>query len=184
MMRVIAIAAFAVCLLVPAARAQDPTDAQSVLLEIELLPATQTIAGDVTWTFRSTGNGLSSVTLELDSGFAVSNVKSGGITASYTRPPNQLTITLDHVYVQNEILTLSLHYSGSPTAGAGFGSFTFDTHGTPAQTIVSTLSEPFYAYTWWPCKETLTDKFTSQTWITVPNGMTATSNGLLQGTDL
>lgn len=183
MLRAVLIAFIAVRYLIPAACAQDPTDAQSAWLEIEILPATQSISGDVTWTFRSTAGGLTSVTLELDAGFAVSNVKSGGVPASFTRPADQVAITLDRVYGQDEILTISLHYAGSPVSGAGFGSFTFDTHGSPAQTIVSTLSEPFYAYTWWPCKESTSDKFTTQTWITVPNGLTATSNGLLQGTD-
>jgi aminopeptidase N len=183
MPRAVLIAVLVACCLVPAARAQDPTDAQSAFLQLEIVPSTQIITGDVTWTFRSTGNGLTTLTLQLASGFTVSNVTSGGIPAAFTRPADAVTITLDHTYVQNEILTVGLHYTGTPTAGAGFGSFTFATHGSPAQTIVSTLSEPFYAYTWWPVKETTTDKFTIQTWITVPNGMVATSNGLLQGTD-
>jgi aminopeptidase N len=163
-------------------RCQDPTDAQSVFLDLEVVPVTQTITGDCSWTFVSTMNGLASVTLELDSVFAVSNVTSGGTPAAWTRPGNQVVITLDHVYAQNEVLTVALHYTGVPSSGAGFGSFSFGTHsGAP---IVSTLSEPFYAYTWWPCKETTTDKFTSQTWFTVPDTMIATSNGLLQGTDV
>jgi aminopeptidase N len=163
--------------------AQDVTDAQSVLLELEIFPVTQTIAGDCTWTFKSTVNGLTSMTLELASGFAVSNVTSSGIPAPFTRPGDQVVITLDHSYVQDEVFTIHLHYSGAPVAGAGFGSFTFATHGNPPATIVSTLSEPFYAYTWWPCKETTADKFTAATWITVPDTLTATSNGVLQGTD-
>jgi aminopeptidase N len=162
--------------------AQDPTDAQSVFLDLEVVPATQTITGDCSWTFVSTMNGLASVTLELDAVFAVSNVTSGGLPAAWTRPGNQVVITLDHVYTQNESLTVALHYTGVPSSGAGFGSFSFGTHN--GATIVSTLSEPFYAYTWWPVKETLTDKFTSQTWFTVPDTMIATSNGLLQGTDV
>ncbi len=163
--------------------AQDPTDAQTVLLDVTIDPALQTLTGDVTWTFKSTQNGLTSVTLELDSGFAVSNVTSGGIPATFTRPTNQVLITLDRAYNQNEIFVVALHYFGNPASAAGFGSFTFSSHGggTP---VISTLSEPFYAYTWWPCKETTSDKFLASTWITVPDTLTATSNGLLQGTDV
>jgi aminopeptidase N len=162
--------------------AQDPTDAQNAFLDLEVFPLTQSIAGDCTWTFLSTQNGMTTVTLELDAGFAVSNVTSAGIPATFTRPGNQVVINLDHVYAQNESLMVGLHYSGSPTSGAGFGSFSFSTHS--GATIVSTLSEPFYAYTWWPCKESTTDKFTAQTWYTVPDTMIATSNGVLQGTDV
>jgi aminopeptidase N len=169
----------AVCL-----HAQDVTDAQSVMLDVEIDFALQTIAGDCTWTFKSTVNGLTAVTLELDSVFAVSNVTSSGFAAAWTRPGNQVAVTLDHPYLVDEIFTVGLHYSGTPSAGAGFGSFTFSSHGFPSSPIVSTLSEPFYSYTWWPCKDSLTDKFTTQTWVTVPNTLTATSNGVLQGSDV
>jgi hypothetical protein len=40
--------------------------------------------------------------------------------------------------------------------GSGFGSFIVDEHnGTP---VMWTLSEPFGARDWWPCKQDLNDK--------------------------
>ena len=51
--------AFAFLALASLARAQDPTDAQSAFLDIELLPATQTISGNVVWTFLSTASACS-----------------------------------------------------------------------------------------------------------------------------
>ena len=170
-------------LLSHASFAQDPTDAQSMLLAIELNPATQTIVGDCTWNFTVTTGGLATLALGLDSVFAVSNVTCAGLPAPFTRPADQVVITLDHVYGAGENLTVGLHYSGPPQSG-GFGSFAWSTHGNPASPVISTLSEPWYAYTWWPCKESTTDKFTTETWITVPDTLIATSNGLLQGTDV
>ena len=42
------------------------------------------------------------------------------------------------------------------------------------------MSEPYGAYTWWPCKQTLTDKADSiDVIVTVPNGNKVASNGLL-----
>ncbi|MSR75133.1 MAG: M1 family peptidase [Planctomycetes bacterium] len=164
--------------------AQDPTDAQHVLLNIEINPSTQVISGTCTWTVRCAVTGLSSMTLQLHNSFAVSNVRVNGSATASTRPTDAVTITLDHTYVLNEVFTVALDYTGTPSGAAGFGSFAFQTHGSPATSIINSLSEPYYSYTWWPCKETLTDKFTTETWVTVPSTLYVASNGLLQGTDI
>lgn len=73
--------------------------------------------------------------------------------------------------------TVVVHYHGAP-AGTGFGSFMQDTHDSVP--VIWTLSEPYGAQDWWPCKQTLTDKIDSMdVFITVPDGYTAVSNGLL-----
>jgi hypothetical protein len=61
--------------------------------------------------------------------------------------------------------------------GLGFGSIVFDTRG--GHPLVFTLSEPWYAYTWWPAKDDLPDKATGTLRITVPDTLTVASNGLL-----
>ena len=175
-------AALFLLLIVMPVLAQDPTDAQHVHLQIELLPATQTVSGTCTWTVMSNVNGLSAFTLELHDNFAVSNVLSSGVSASFTRPSDAVIVTLDQPYNVGQVFTVALDFSGPP-AGGGFGSFGFESHGSPSTPLVFSLSEPYYAYTWWPCKETLTDKFTTETWVTVPNNLYVASNGLLQGID-
>ena len=65
---------------------QDPTDAQSVLLEIEVDPVDADDRRRLHLDFTETTNGLTTLTLELDSTFAVSNVTSGGVAATFTRP--------------------------------------------------------------------------------------------------
>src|SRR5690606_8707583 len=57
--------------------------------------------------------------------------------------------------------------------------FTRTTHsGTP---IIFTLSEPFGARDWWPCKQDLNDKIDNiDVYITCPTGYIGVSNGLLQ----
>ena len=45
---------------------------------------------------------------------------------------------------------------------------------------VATISEPCFAHNWWPCKDVPSDKATAAISITVPDGLTAVSNGLLK----
>jgi aminopeptidase N len=53
-------------------------------------------------------------------------------------------------------------------------------HGPDHQPIIWTLSEPFGASSWWPCKDDPGDKADSvRLEITVPRGLIAASNGLL-----
>jgi aminopeptidase N len=63
-----------------------------------------------------------------------------------------------------------------PTS-SGFGAFSIDNHnGTP---VLWTLSEPFGAMEWWPCKQDLNDKVNSiDVYITAPTQFTSVSNGL------
>jgi len=76
--------------------------------------------------------------------------------------------------------SITVFYHGVPQS-SGFGSFTQGTHGLSQTPIIWTLSEPYGARDWWPCKMTLTDKADSiDTYITVPLGNKAGSNGMLK----
>ncbi len=78
--------------------------------------------------------------------------------------------------------SLSVHYSGTPP-DSGFDSYVTTTHNNVP--VVWTLSEPYGARDWWPCKQDLNDKIdTLEVTINYPryiNGheMKAVSNGVL-----
>src|SRR5690554_1705053 len=80
-----------------------------------------------------------------------------------------------------EILGLQvvdINYEGIPDTG-GYLSFTQSFHGMEPE--IYTLSEPFGARDWWPCKQSMDDKLDSIfIEITVPNGQKAGSNGILK----
>jgi len=76
--------------------------------------------------------------------------------------------------------SVTVFYHGIPLS-SGFGSYTQSTHGLNHAPVIWTLSEPYGARDWWPCKMTLTDKADSiDTYITIPPGNRAASNGLLK----
>jgi aminopeptidase N len=76
-------------------------------------------------------------------------------------------------------------YSGTPpTAGDNpFGDAGMSNASSPSwgNQITWTLSQPFSAYEWWPCKQSLRDKLDSvEVHLTVPANCKAGSNGVLQ----
>jgi len=92
---------------------------------------------------------------------------------------NELVITFPSTLAVGSNHTVAINYSGYP-AGTGFGSFVCDYHnGTP---VIWTLSEPFGARDWWPCKQDLNDKIDNgiDVYITAPTAYTAVANGLQQ----
>jgi len=169
------------------AAATGDTDVTHCLLDIEVLTSTspKSIAGSNTLDVTSLIDGLTQFTLDLRSNMAVDAVTVNGSSASYTRKENQIVISLGSTYNTGQSFQVKVTYHGSPSSRTFFSSFSFfNTHN--GSTIASTLSQPFQAHYWWPCKENweyIDDKFTMDMWVTVPNSMVVASNGLLQGTD-
>ncbi len=173
--------------------ASTATDLQNCKLEIELIPssATKNIVGKNTMTVKSLGNGLSQFTFTLRSQWVITALKVDGVNATATPPGTNSyarVITLPRIYNANEVFTVEINYEGLAVS-RGFGSIEFSTlGGNPG---VFTLSEPYYAGTWWPVKDGDVflpgdngDKFTAQIWVTAPDTMTVASNGLLAGVDV
>jgi aminopeptidase N len=70
-----------------------------------------------------------------------------------------------------------VYYNGEPTS-TGFGSFNFDTHNNIPH--IWTLSEPYGARDWWPCKDDPSDKADSlEISVTIQKDQIVVSNGLL-----
>jgi aminopeptidase N len=145
---------------------------------LELTPdlGTGHLTGRAELHLRSLEDGLSVVELDLAQAITVDSV--GGDLGGFTRMGDALRLELSRPVDTGETLEAVIHYSGLPAA-TGFGSWTLSSHaGVPA---LSTLSEPYGARSWWPCKDDPTDKLDSlRIVITVPFGFTATSNGVLE----
>ncbi|MBT8257562.1 MAG: M1 family metallopeptidase, partial [Bacteroidia bacterium] len=135
-------------------------------LEFNLDPNVNFISGDVTSYFVANEN-LSQLVFDLDDNLTVSEVLQDGNNLSFSQnTDDELVITLAQVQNQGVLDSLTVRYSGSPMS-AGFGSFEQTTHnGDP---IIWTLSEPYGAKSWWPCKQDLIDKVDSvDVFITTP----------------
>ena len=153
-----------------------------------------TITGSNRIRIRSQTDGLTEFTFKLRDLFAVSSAIINDETSPVLVIVDSVSETtrvapLDRAYALGEEFTLQINYSGD-TESFGFGSIDVDTQpgGSP---IVASLSEPFYAYTWWPSKHTdvglpgnNSDKATMEMSVTIPDTMDVPSNGLLQSVDV
>ncbi|MGB5363765.1 MAG: M1 family aminopeptidase [Aureibaculum sp.] len=141
-------------------------------------PAVAFISGNVTSTFTAKED-LSEVTFDLADNMTVSEVTQNGTALTYSQNANdELIITLAQMLLQGQSTTVVITYSGNPIS-SGFGSVEQPTHnGAP---IIWTLSEPYGAKGWWPCKQDLNDKIDAiDVYITTPQQYVAVSNGLEQ----
>ncbi|MCH7827659.1 MAG: T9SS type A sorting domain-containing protein [Bacteroidetes bacterium] len=140
------------------------------------------LIGIVTVEAKSTIEGLNTLFLDLQNVLTVNSVTLNGQSLTFSQPSGsaKLNITLDKTYNNGEKFSLVISYQGNP-ASSGFGSFTFDSTGQ-GQPSIYTLSEPYGASDWWPCKDTPADKADSaDIWITCRNDLKAISNGNLMG---
>ena len=153
-------------------------------LELEVDPSVAFISGDVTTYFEAKSN-LDQVVFDLAANMTVSQVLQRGNPLVFTQNSNdEVVITLSEEQNLGVLDSLTISYSGNPVS-SGFGSFEVNTHaGKP---VLWTLSEPYGAKGWWPCKQDLIDKIDSidvyiTTPLTNPDGDTyvAVSNGLEQ----
>ncbi len=140
-------------------------------------PAVDFITGQVTSTFTALSP-MNSVTFDLTNELVVSSVTLAGNPLVFVQnASNELVITLPSLVNTGNSATVVIHYSGVPSDGES--AFTQTSHsGTP---VIYTLSEPFGARDWWPCKQDLNDKIDSfDIYITCPEAYIGVSNGLLQ----
>jgi len=121
---------------------------------------------------------IQSCFLDLQNALTIDSLWLNGTPASFTHTNHKINLSLDRIYNNGESFLITVFYKGQP-GSSGFGSFEFGTHnGTP---IIWTLSEPYGAPDWFPCKDTPADKAdSSDVWITVADNFTAVSNGTLE----
>ncbi|WP_053970664.1 M1 family aminopeptidase [Mangrovimonas sp. ST2L15] len=135
-------------------------------LELDVNPEMAFISGDVTSYFEAKED-LTQVVFELTGNMTVSNVTQNGTSLEFDQNDNdEVVITLPETQLMGTLDSLTISYSGNPVS-SGFGSFEQTTHnGNP---IIWTLSEPYGAKGWWPCKQDLIDKIDSvDVYLTTP----------------
>lgn len=134
------------------------------------------ISGVVKTTFTALAN-MNSVTFDMATALVVSSVTMNSTNLTFNQSNYELNITLPSTLTTGNSATVIITYSGSPPQAEG--AFTRGNHsGTP---VIFTLSEPFGARDWWPCKQDLNDKIDSfDIYITCPSAYIGVSNGLLQ----
>jgi aminopeptidase N len=144
-------------------------------LRFSVDPANYYISGVVTTTFTALSD-LSTVTFDLTNKLTVSSVTKNGTPLTFVQNTNnELVITLPNTLNSGTSGTVVISYSGAPANGEQ--AFTTTIHnGSP---VLYTLSEPYGARDWWPCKQDLNDKAESiDIFITAPSQYISVANGI------
>src|SRR5690606_17834891 len=135
-------------------------------LEFNVNPSQAFISGVVIKYFEAIEK-MKGVTFRLKQNMVISQlIQRGNAIYLVQNTDDEFVITLDQVQNTGVLDSLTISYSGNPIS-SGFGSFEQSTHnGDP---IIWTLSEPYGAKGWWPCKQDLIDKIDSiDVYITTP----------------
>ena len=144
-------------------------------LRFSVDPANYYISGVVTTTFTALSD-LSTVTFDLTNKLTVSSVTKEGTPLAFVQNTNnELVITLPNILNSGTSGTVVISYAGAPANGEQ--AFTTTLHdGSP---VLYTLSEPYGARDWWPCKQDLNDKADSiDVFITAPSQYISVANGI------
>jgi hypothetical protein len=168
------------------------TDVLNYALDIEISNINTTsrnctITGTNVMTIQSLSPALTQFTFRLRTQYAISSATVTDSVGSYSTAVTTVSTTTRRITLTRPIadtdppFTVTIAYTGT-SVSAGFGSIDVGTQGGTA--VVATLSEAYYAYTWWPCKDgdvaqpgDNSDKATLQFNITVPNNFVVPSNG-------
>ncbi len=155
-------------------------------LELTLDPRNQYVSGNTVIYFRPE-NEMLRLELDLSNALNVLQVDWHGQNPTHSHSGNRLSISFPSPLPAGQIDSVVVVYEGVPP-GAGFGAFATDEHDYVP--ILWTLSEPYGAKEWWPCKDQLPDKLDSVDVIlhypAVIGGetMQGVSNGVLVSEDV
>ena len=149
-------------------------------LEFTVDPAIYNVVGKVTTTYTALSD-MNSINFDLANELIVSSVKQGTTNLTFLQNGNnELVITLPTTQVSGSSASVEITYAGAPPVN-GFNAFTTQQRSNGSNTLY-TLSEPFGARDWWPCKQDLNDKINSiDVYITAPSQYISVSNGLNVG---
>jgi len=140
---------------------------------------TDTIAGVVRVAGTVVGASMSTMTLDLAPSMVVTAVaRSDGTPLAFSHPGAALNIDLGGSVAVGGAVAVDVTYGGRPLVD-GLGNFFFGTRN--GQRLAWSLSEPYGARAWWPCKDHPSDKADSvRVSVTVPSLYRVGSQGVLE----
>ena len=146
-------------------------------IKLDVDPSANTIGASAAITAQATED-LETFNLDL-LGLEVHSVTVDSSPAEYSRSGHELTVHPEGRLTASSQFEVEVAYSGSPRSVDDPG-VPFARMGWRQQDgVIYTLGEPSGSMTWFPSNNHPTDKATYEIEITVPEGVTAASNGLL-----
>ncbi len=148
-------------------------------MEWEVDPTVKYIKGKVTSVFKCLINEMDTIDFDLNDKMTVDSVIHKNHKIEFQQLNNKIVIPLNPSLLNNQIDSVTVFYQGIPEPDIkSNGSFSTGMHSnTP---VLWTLSEPYGAMEWWPCKQSLLDKIDSiDIIVKSPEMYQTASNGIL-----
>ncbi len=169
--------------------APQPTSAQLQMdvlhytLDLAFNPSTEAVAGSVRAVVQSLTDSLYTLEFDASDTLMVSSVTEvDGDTLNWNHTNNIIYIDLSSGLAKGEQIEIEIIYSGSDELrSGGRGLFLDYNPWTKDRAIVYSISQPWSARLWWPCKDYPEDKATFDIYLSVPAKIFATSNGTYLG---
>lgn len=156
--------------------ADNRSDIRYCRLHWTVDPAVRYIKGEV-MTVCEPSEPVASLDFDFSAELSMDSILYHGQKLGFVRSGDILTVQFPGLLPPFVPDSVTFYYQGVPSS-SGFGSFEQKDHkGVPC---LWTLSQPYGAKDWWPCKHSLTDKIDStDIFITCPVAYRAASNGVL-----
>jgi aminopeptidase N len=161
---------------------QNKYDTKFHHLNLNLERNTRSVSGNVKTIAKVVSSLLDTFAFELHPNFTIDSILVDGTNTPFSRIAGDVFVPVTGA-VQNDLVTVQTFYNGMAPTGAsaaignGYSTGTSQSWGN----VVSwSLSQPYAAYEWWPCKQQLTDKIDSSwVFITTDSINMSGSNGVL-----
>ncbi len=151
---------------------------------IKVNPDTLFLQGNISFYFSSTVNNLDTLIFDMSDSLKIDSIIFHQSPVAYNQIDDLLFVQLSNVVNENQEDSVSIYYHGYPDTISDNVAISLGYHGTANTPVIATLSEPYGAKIWMPCKQDLNDKIDSlDFFIQHPLGYRAASNGLLVGMD-
>jgi len=160
----------------------DNYDVKFYFLDIEVSDTTTWLTGSTTILIEILDNNTDSIVFDMSDSLFTDSVHIDDHAVSFGRSDNQIIVYPWRKTEQGSKLKVKIYYHGTGQ-GSGWLSGIYSRYVAAYDLNVTwTLSEPFSAKNWFPCKQVLTDKADSAyIFLTIDSTLKAGSNGLLTG---
>ncbi|MFM2226269.1 MAG: hypothetical protein RJA07_2471 [Bacteroidota bacterium] len=146
-------------------------------LEFNINPNQWAIQGKITFQFKVVLQPFTFLILDCSDSLIVDSVYYHQSNNLFHRAKDQLIVDFFSNINSNNTDSITVFYHGKPIGKNGFGAFQQQKH--KGSGIIWTLSEPYGAGDWMPCKQSLNDKIDSiDVFITAPDSFKSVSNGV------
>ena len=152
-------------------------DALHYEIDLDIDPTANTIGALTTITAQATQE-LSEFNLDL-SGLTVEDVEVNGSAAEHSRYNTELVIVPANPLAAGAEFVTEVRYSGSPQPVSDPGLWFFELGWHNTEGVVFTVNQPSGSMSWFPSNNHPSDKATFEIHLTVPEPLTAASNGIL-----